>query len=422
MQRRRFLKSCLAASVTSCLAFAANNRRAPRILLRSGWQVENIGDIAHTPGLVALLAEHVPDAEVTFWPYYHYLPPEEVTMLRRRFPRLQIVEGKLAADGAASTPELAAAVQGADLFLHGSGPATLGWADAAAFRKLTGKPFGVYGVTYGLYGIPEKATLNDARFVYFRDSVSLAKARSDGVKAPIMEFSPDAAFAADVRDDERARAYLRAQGLDEGKFLVCLPKQRMTPVWLHPLKQRPFDPVRHARNEEMKEHDHAPLRAAISLVVRETGLKVLIGHEDITALPIGRDWLLDLLPADVKSHVVWRDTPWFVDEAISIYGRSAGLFGHEMHSPILCIAQGVPAIVVRWAEQSSKGIMWRDLGLGEWLFDFDREDDVQRLPAAVLALARDPEAARAIAAQARARARARLRETIQVVADVAHAR
>lgn len=155
MKRRLFLPSSFAACVTSVLAFAANRRRAPRILLRSGWQVENIGDVAHTPGLLALLAEHVPSAEVTFWPFYHYLPPE-VALLRRYFPRLQIVGGKLAADGAASTPELAAAMRGADLFLHGSGPATLGWADAAAFRKLTGKPFGVYGVTYGLYGTPER--------------------------------------------------------------------------------------------------------------------------------------------------------------------------------------------------------------------------------------------------------------------------
>lgn len=223
-------------------------------------------------------------------------------------------------------------------------------------------------------------------------------------------------------DDVRAAAYLGKHGFEDKKFLVCLPKQRMAPAWLHPLKQRPFDPVRHARNEEMKEHDHAPLREAITSVVRETGLKILIGHEDITALPIGRDWLLDQLPADVKSHVVWRDTPWFVDEAVSIYLRSAGLFGHEMHSPILCIAHGVPAIVVRWAEQSSKGIMWRDLRLGEWLFDFDQEDEVKRLPSAVLALARDPEAARAIAGQARARARGRLRETMQEVADVVEVR
>ena len=38
--------------------------------------------------------------------------------------------------------------------------------------------------------------------------------------------------------------------------------------------------------------------------------------------------------------------------------------------------------------------MWRDIGLGDWLFDFDKEEDCSNLPAAVLALAIDPIAAR----------------------------
>jgi hypothetical protein len=42
--------------------------------------------------------------------------------------------------------------------------------------------------------------------------------------------------------------------------------------------------------------------------------------------------------------------------------------------------------------------MWRDIGLGDWLFDFDNENDVQQLPAAVLAMAQDPTAAKAKAA------------------------
>ena len=57
-----------------------------------------------------------------------------------------------------------------------------------------------------------------------------------------------------------------------------------------------------------------------------------------------------------------------------------------------------------WAEQTSKGLMWRDLGLDDWLFDFDQETEVARLPAAVLAMAKDPAGARAKAAHARAKA------------------
>jgi hypothetical protein len=88
--------------------------------------------------------------------------------------------------------------------------------------------------------------------------------------------------------------------------------------------------------------------------------------------------LYDKLPEDVKSRVVWRENYWLTDEALSTYRRSAGLFGHEMHSPIMCIGNGIPAIVCRWAEQTSKGLMWRDIGLGDWLFDLDKEDDSKK--------------------------------------------
>ncbi len=412
MNRRTFLASTLAASLAAALH--AQGKKTTRIVLRNGWQIENIGDVAHTPGILALLEKYLPEAEITFWPHYHVLPPEEVALLRRRFPKLRIVEGKLN-DAGSPSAEIAAAMDAADFFLHGSGPATIGWREIAAFRQRTGRPFGVYGVTYGLYGTPEKAVLSDAAFVYFRDSVSLEKAKQDGIKAPVMEFGPDAVFAIDVRDDARAAAYLQSVQLEAGKFLVCIPKQRVTPMWLHKHKGRPFDAEKHARNEAMKEHDHAPLVAAITAIVRETEMKVLIGHEDEVELPIGKDWLYDKLPADVQRKVVWRDSLWLLDEAMSIYAKSAGMFSNEMHSPIMCIALGVPAIVCRWTEQSSKGIMWRDIGLGEWLFDFDNEEEVQRMPAAALALAKDPAGAKAKAEKAREFVHARFRESMGVL-------
>ena len=42
-----------------------------------------------------------------------------------------------------------------------------------------------------------------------------------------------------------------------------------------------------------------------------------------------------------------------------------------MHSPIMCIGNNIPAVVVRWKQQTSKGLMWSDIGLDEWLFDSD---------------------------------------------------
>ena len=417
MRRRAFLQTSLLAALAASLP--AHTRRRPiRLLLCSGWQTVNIGDVAHTPGALAVIEEHIPDAEVTLW-LYNPLTPEARAMMLRRFPRLTIVEGTLDAQREPTAPAVLAAMDRCDFFLHGSGPSTLGWAHAEAFVRRTGRGFGVLGVTYGLYGIPEKATLSKARFVFFRDSVSLARAKADGVRAPIMEWGPDTAFAADLRDDARATAFLNSHGLADGTYLCCNSRYRFTPFWLIPSKQQRIDPARHARNEEKKVADHAPLLAAIESVVRDTGLKVLLCPEDETQMAITREMLYDKLPAGTRRRVVWRDTFWLPDEAISVYRRSAGLFGHEMHSPIMCIGNGIPAIVCRWAEQSTKGFMWRDIGLGDWLFDFDVPAEAAAMPAAVLALARDPAAARRRAEEARAYVRGRFRSTMDIVSRAA---
>ncbi len=144
-------------------------------------------------------------------------------------------------------------------------------------------------------------------------------------------------------------------------------------------------------------------RDRIAAVVRETGLKVLVCPEDMSQMAVGKEMIVDRLPEDVRRDVVWREDFWLTDEALSTYVRSAGLFGLEMHSPIMGIGNGIPATVCRFAEQTSKGFMWRDIGLGDWLFDFDKEEEIPRLVPAVLAMANDPAGARALpAAGARA--------------------
>jgi hypothetical protein len=82
----------------------------------------------------------------------------------------------------------------------------------------------------------------------------------------------------------------------------------------------------------------------------------------------------------------------------------------------MCIGNGIPAIVCRFAEQTSKGIMWRDIGLGEWLFDFDKPEEIAGLVPAVLAMARNPAAARAKVEKARAFVVQRQEETMAAVA------
>ncbi|RLS51517.1 MAG: polysaccharide pyruvyl transferase family protein [Planctomycetota bacterium] len=417
MHRRQFIqltRTGVAALLTVAHLSAAESR-PPRILLRSSWQVVNIGDIAHTPGVLALIEKYIPQAEVILWASGD-LSPEVAAMEHRRFPRLKIVKGSIKPDGQASNPELEEAVTWADFLLHGSGPSLVAAKDVAAFVKHTGKPFGVYGITHGSFlSGDDKSLLSQAKFVYFRDSVSLERAKTEGVTCPVMEFGPDGAFACDLRDEARATAFLKEHQLEQGQFLCCLSRLRYTPYWSIPGSKRPYDEKRHLRNEALKDQDHAPLRQAIIDVIRNTNLKILLCPEDMTQMAVGKEQLYDPLPEDVRSRVVWRDQFWLTDEALSVYVRSAGLFGSEMHSPIMALGNGIPAIVCRFEEQTSKGIMWRDIGLDDWLFDFDLPADRQRLPEAVLALARNPQAARDKITAVRRFIEQRQRETMQFV-------
>lgn len=421
MHRRTFLHasglSALGLALRSSLGAEPN--RPPRILLRSSWQTVNIGDIAHTPGVLRILKQHLPEAEVTLWPSSVDNGVDE--LLVREFPGLKIAKK--------GSKELDQAFQECDFLLHGSGASIVAQNDLIHWHEKTGKPYGIYGITFprkkssSTSAQSEEAmrksveVLNKASFVYFRDSKSLELAKSLGAKSPVMEFGPDGAFACDLRDPDLAKAFLAQHDLEEGKFLCCIPRLRYTPYWT--IKEgRAFDAKKHARNEEMKEHDHAPLREAIIEVVKNTDLKVLVCPEDRTQMKVGKEMIVDKLPADVLKRVVWRPDYWLTGEAVSVYVRSAGLFGNEMHSPIMCIGHGVPAVVCRFEEQTTKGFMWEDIGLGEWLFDHDSAEDQQRIASTVLDIAQNPETAKAKAAQAKAFVEKRQLATMKTLRSV----
>ncbi len=415
--RRAFLQATgLATAVSvSKLTWAAVGPRRPRILLRSSWQTVNIGDIAHTPGVLRLLRTHIPEAEVTLWPSNVDNGVEQ--LLLDEFPGLRIAKPR--------SPELTQAFEDCDFLLHGSGASIVAEQDLVTWHESTGKPYGIYGITFPLKkssatsARSEEAmarsvnVLSRASFVFFRDSKSLQLAKRLGATSPVMEFGPDGAFACDLRDAEAATAFLGQHGLDEGRFLCCIPRLRYTPYWQ--IKDVPFDEQKHTRNEEMKEHDHAALREAIMRIVQETDHKVLICPEDRTQMAVGKEMLYDKLPSEVLERVVWRPNYWLTGEAVSVYLRSAGLFGNEMHSPIMCVGHGVPAIVCRFAEQTSKGLMWSDIGLNDWLFDHDSPDDQRRIVPSVLAMAKNPTAAKEKAAVARRFVEQRQRETMSVL-------
>ncbi|MCC6510081.1 MAG: polysaccharide pyruvyl transferase family protein, partial [Pirellulaceae bacterium] len=234
-----------------------------RILLRSSWQVANIGDLSHTPGVLALLERYLPNTQVRLWASYDF-SVEATAMCKRRFPNFQVVKGLINSSGRANNPALQDALDWCDFLLHGSGPSLVAQRDLTPFIQFYGKPFGVYGITYSGGNAEAAAIMSQARFVYFRDSVSLNVARSEQISSPVMRLAPDGGFGCDLRNDRVARAWLASKQLEPRKFVCCVPRARYTPYWL--LRSTfPFDPVKNARNLEMFEHDHAPLRRTIEM-------------------------------------------------------------------------------------------------------------------------------------------------------------
>ena len=377
MKRRTFLAGTIAAGVGLGMS-----RRAPRVLLRSSWQTVNIGDIAHTPGMLALLEKHWPEADVTLWP--NALSADVEKLLRARFPKLKIATG-------------ADAIRDHDVCLHGSGPGLVGVAAMKEFAK-TGKPYGFGGVTLNDGEIKgQRELLEGAAFVFCRDTDSLKALKESGAKLKRAEFGPDATFCLDLRSDAPAEAYLKANGLDA--FACFVPRLRWTPYWKEGRKYAPGEiEKRETENEKHREADHAKLRDAIVAWVRAGG-KALLCPEMTYAVELLRPLLFDPLPDDVKPRVVVRPSYWLTDEAASTYARATAVVSLEMHSPIIAVANGVPAIHLRQPTDTRKGQMWRDVGLADWLFEIDAATG-ERIAARTLSL-KEP-GARDVAAQARA--------------------
>lgn len=393
MNRRTFLASA-GAFLASSLGRSAE--KPCKILLRSSWQTVNIGDIAHTPGMLALLEKHRPNDMVTLWP--NPLTSEVEKLLTTRFPKLRIAKTKAEQD---------AALEPCDFFLHGSGPGMVGRAETERARK-AGKPYGFAGITLSDEELhTHRELLAGAKFVFARDGDSLKALHRAKIKGPTMAFGPDATFALDLRDSEAADRLLEKHQLEPGKFLCAVPRLRWTPYWeIHPERVKP-NPQRSAVNEAFADRDHAKLREAIVAWVTETRMRVLLAPEMTYAVPRLRPLLYDPLPSHVKPSVAVLDRYWLTAEAASVYARAAAVASFEMHSPIMAISAGTPAVLLRQPTDTRKGQMWRDIGLDSWIFEID-DSSGKEIAARIVEIGKDLPGARKIADKALAFAHTRM--------------
>lgn len=345
----------------------------PSLLLISSWQTINIGDIGHTPGTLRFFEEQLPDVGVDV--LLAQTNPAITTMLQRRFPSVRFHEGRIAADGTATHPELQAAFDRAALVVENSGMIhNRHWQNPAPLLRACtarGKAFGLYGQSFdGLHPADEAAKremFSRATFITCRDSLSLDYLRGLGVQPGFLAWGPDGCFGIDVRNDAVASAWLRERGLEEGKFLAVIlrtntPKSKTVDDPLNPHHPTPDQVAEDAESGRR-------LRALIAGWIERTGLPVLLAPEVDKEIGPAKSLLLDPLPEALRAKVVHRDTFWNVDEAASVYAHAAALVAMEPHSPIIALANGVPAIHYYLRRHGNKARMFADIGLADWLME-----------------------------------------------------
>lgn len=380
MNRRTFFQqtgAALAAGAAPTLfsrSTRAEDAKPKTVLLQSAWQTINIGDIGHTPGTLRILEQYLPEAHVILWAATLNGPVE--AMLRKRFPKVEILQGNLQKDDARGKA-LKDAFSRADLFLRNSGMGTD--TTSMAYCRKIGKPYGLYGQSYfsafvaGDKGAEHRELLNEASFVYCRESHTLTTLQQAGVKPPVLEFAPDGCFGIDVRDEKRGLALLKKAGLEPRKFLtIQLRTNTAKAPGVDDLRVPKLNPL-HPTPEQVADDERraAVYRDLITAWVKKTGYKVLIAPEVQKEMAHNKRLLFDPLPAAIQQHVVNCETFWNADEAASVFARAHTAVCHEPHSLIIALANGTPIIHTYSEFHSPKCWMFKDIGLGEWLLEFD---------------------------------------------------
>ena len=353
-------------------------KKNPTILLVSGWQDVNIGDIGHTPGLLHVLETFLPKATVILWKRSNGAAVK--TLFNKNFPKVKILYGKVDKDNNVDNPEIMEAFKKADLMIHGSGPLLVGEDNLASWMKHTTKPFGVFGATLENPSTKHQSILKKAAFIYTRETKSIEHLKKVGITGEHIQFAPDATFFINIRDDEKGNAFLKANGLEDKKFICAIPRLRYTPYHKFNPNNNGWSDKKvkdvEATNAKYKEIDHAKLREAMIAWVRETGNKVLVCPEMTYEVDIMDELLINPLPEDVKPFIVKRGY-WLPDEAASIYAKAHTVLSFECHSPIIAAANGTPCFYLRHPEDTIKGQMYYDLDFNDWTFEIDKTEGKQ---------------------------------------------
>ncbi|MFW6598488.1 polysaccharide pyruvyl transferase family protein [Propionibacteriaceae bacterium Y2011] len=394
--------------------------RRPRIVLLGSWQTVNIGDVAHTPGCLTAFKTFAPDAEITLLP--RELDDREQQMLAELFPEVRVLTPLVWTGDTALPEEIRTAFEEADLLVHGSGPSVVVPELVRAWRELSDKPYGFFGITVDPFPAQpatlaegriminsevgdlvgtDRDLLDGAAFVYCRDSLTRDLLRNQGITSAVIEFGPDASpsFAPQRRASEDVLATVS----DAGPLLCIVPRLRYTPYHeFRDVEVELFHRRRDAYNAAHAEADLAPLKAAADWWLANTDGTVMVVPEMIYQVEFAQQHFT----GGDRLHVL--DRFWSLPEASAVYRQATAVVSSECHSPLIAMAVGTPAMYLRQPTDTVKGHMYRDLGVDDWLFEVVDPATTVGVQTQLAAIAADPAGARRTSEQARERALARL--------------
>ncbi|RIH63806.1 polysaccharide pyruvyl transferase family protein [Mariniphaga sediminis] len=256
--------------------------------------------------------------------------------------------------------------------LAGSGP--IGFWNYTVLRSLPlliawklGIPYGIYAHSFDSFGDVNdsgqpyfRKLLENAKFVFCRDSNSVDYVKSLQINAPNLMFVPDSTISANQCDNNWASEFMKRNGLNQKRFLIIVAR-----TWNQ--GDRGSSTIGRKRGFSHMEK----MRHIISQWVLKTGMKVIITSEVESDFNNVAEFIYYKLPENIRSSCIMPDAFWTTEQAVALYRQARIIVTMEVHSFLMAIPQGTPTIVPTFSESGRKIWMLNDFKLNDWLFDID---------------------------------------------------
>lgn len=264
---------------------------------------------------------------------------------------------------------------------------SLRYAMPLLIARAHGIPYGINAQSFEALDWPANLVFQplfrDARFVYCRDPDSLEYLRQQNLLCPRSGWRPDTTFFFSGFNDAWADEFMKKRALEWDRFIT---------VTIRSASQK--GPLAGTMTPEREEAILARVRQFIEQWVEQTDLPVVLAPEVIYEIENARRLIYEKLSPTAQKKCVQLERFWTTEQAYSLYRRARLVVSMEMHSVIMALSLGTPALMPQFSENGRKVWMLEELGLRDWIFDIDEPTSTEALLQAALRIHQDPETAR----------------------------